>query len=145
MERMMIISSDGHVAPKMRSYREYIDPDMRAEFDDFCDDHDKNGSGHTAEGRALKMFIDEDVADEWDRTQGDTGRIDGMWDSDRRLEVLEGEGVCAEVLIPESAGLPFRLHQAAGVARRLCDADLRVFRERPAHRRHQLHQGRGQV
>ena len=113
MERMMIISSDGHVAPKMRSYREYIDPDMRAEFDDFCDDHDKNGSGHTAEGRALKMFIDEDVADEWDRTQGDTGRIDGMWDSDRRLEVLEGEGVCAEVLIPESAGLPFRLHQAA--------------------------------
>jgi predicted TIM-barrel fold metal-dependent hydrolase len=112
MERIMIISSDGHVAPKMRSYREYIDPDIRAEFDDFCDDHDKNTTGHPSEGRSLKMFVDEDLADKWDRTQGDTGRMDGLWDSDRRLEVLEGEGVCAEVLIPDF-GLPFQLHGPA--------------------------------
>jgi predicted TIM-barrel fold metal-dependent hydrolase len=102
----MIISSDGHAAPRMRTYRPYLKSSLHDEFDAFCDHFDELALGMSSQSKALKLSIDEDVADWWDHNYVHNHRIDGLWDADRRLEVLAEEGICGEVLIPDF-GTPF--------------------------------------
>jgi predicted TIM-barrel fold metal-dependent hydrolase len=96
MAKTAIISVDGHVKASRTAYREYI------------------------QARFLEPY------DEWVRAAEqagipDAGNVnpeygaDAQWDSKRRLEVLEGQGVVAEVLFPN--GQPFQLNRFEDAAR----------------------------
>jgi predicted TIM-barrel fold metal-dependent hydrolase len=102
MAKTAIISVDGHVKASRAGYRNYIQ----------------------------NKFID--AYDEWVRaaeTAGlpDAGNLnpeygfDAQWDSERRLEVLDGQGVVAEVLFPN--GQPFQVNRFEDAAR-AADAEL---------------------
>lgn len=34
-EHLLIVSSDGHVGPRVEDYRPYVDPSHRADFEDY--------------------------------------------------------------------------------------------------------------
>jgi predicted TIM-barrel fold metal-dependent hydrolase len=102
MAKTAIISVDGHVKASRAGYRDYI------------------------QARFLEAY------DEWVRGAEEAGIPDAgnlnpeygagaQWDSDRRLEVMEGQGVVAEVLFPN--GQPFQINRFEDAAR-APDADL---------------------
>jgi predicted TIM-barrel fold metal-dependent hydrolase len=106
--KIMIISSDGHATARMEDYTEYLDPEFRDEFREFCKVYREHGS-HTFEEPSMRARLDPYVVDEWIEQMIAPGRIDGNWDPARRLVELEREGVVAEVLFPDF-GLPFELY-----------------------------------
>jgi predicted TIM-barrel fold metal-dependent hydrolase len=102
MAKTAIISVDGHVKASRSGYRDYIQA----------------------------RYVD--VYDEWVRAAEvdgipDAGNLnpeygaDAQWDSERRLEVLDGQGVVAEVLFPN--GQPFQVNRFDDAAR-AADAEL---------------------
>jgi predicted TIM-barrel fold metal-dependent hydrolase len=90
MIRYLVISSDGHAGPRPEVYREYLDPKYREEFD----------VQHEARMKALEQAGDmlemRQETEKWG--QGKEYGLAGAWDSDRRNEVLDGDGVAAEIL-----------------------------------------------
>ena len=90
MSRTAIISVDGHVKASRAGYREYVEKQ-------YLDDYDE--SVKAAEDAGLP----------------DAGNLnpeygfEAQWDSDRRLEALESQGVVAEVLFPN--GQPFQVNR----------------------------------
>jgi predicted TIM-barrel fold metal-dependent hydrolase len=108
MDRIMVISSDGHATARMDDYTPYLDQEYREEFLDFCAVYRERGT-HTFEERALSQRLDPYLMDEWRENVIDAGRLDGNWDPRRRLIEQEREGVVAEVLFPDF-GLPFELY-----------------------------------
>ena len=102
MAKTAIISVDGHVKASRAGYRDYIQA----------------------------SFLD--AYDEWEGAEEEAGTPDAgnlnpeygfeaQWDSGRRLEVLEGQGVVAEVLFPN--GQPFQVNRFEDAAR-AAGADL---------------------
>jgi predicted TIM-barrel fold metal-dependent hydrolase len=90
MDRYLVISSDGHAGPRPEVYREYLDPKYRDEFD----------VQHKARMDALAQTAGRlEMAEEsakW--AEGKEYGLAGAWDSDRRNEILDGDGVAAEIL-----------------------------------------------
>src|SRR4029079_16851545 len=82
MERVAIISVDGHVKAPRAGYRDYIDPKWRGAFDDWV----KSTEG-TPDG-----FVRANCES-------------AQWDPKRRVADLEPQGVAAEVLF--ASGAPF--------------------------------------
>ncbi|HIF92575.1 MAG TPA: amidohydrolase, partial [Myxococcales bacterium] len=89
-ERYMVISSDGHAGPRPEVYREYLDPQFRDEFDV---QHATRMRALAEAGKRLEMAA-ESLKWAEDKAWG----LAGAWDSDRRLEVLDADGVAAEIL-----------------------------------------------
>ncbi|MCU1390573.1 MAG: hypothetical protein JWL72_3911 [Ilumatobacteraceae bacterium] len=87
MEPLAIISIDGHVRATRAQYREYMEPGVLDEFDAWV--RSEEGSGRPDTGN-LNPDFDPAV----------------QWDSELRLQMLDAEGVVAEVLFPND--LPFR-------------------------------------
>jgi predicted TIM-barrel fold metal-dependent hydrolase len=108
MQRLMVISSDGHATARMNDYEGYLDPGFREEFRAFCVTYRERGS-HTFEERALAQRLDPYLVDEWRETVIDAGRLEGNFDPRARVRELDTEGVAAEVLFPDF-GLPFELY-----------------------------------
>jgi predicted TIM-barrel fold metal-dependent hydrolase len=106
--KIMVISSDGHATARMDDYTDYMDPEFRDEFKEFCKVYRERGS-HTFEEPALRSRLDPYIAEEWIEEMIRPGRIEGNWNAQRRLKELEREGVAAEVLFPDF-GLPFELY-----------------------------------
>src|SRR5688572_23222905 len=100
MDRMMLLSSDGHASARMEEYRDYLETQFFEDFDAYLPayrglfprDFDRPGTKHR---------IDLDEYERWMGRTGDIGRLDGAWDVDRRLRELEAEGVVGEVLFPD--------------------------------------------
>lgn len=90
MGKIGIISVDGHVKASRRGYREYLDPEFRAEYDALV-------ASQEAEGIPDAGNLSPDLPAE------------GQWDSKTRQEALEGVGVVAEVLFPN--GMPFQVNR----------------------------------
>jgi len=90
MDRYLVISSDGHAGPRPEVYRDYIDPQYRNEFDV---QHQARMEGLEEAGGFLEM---REESAKWAEGK-DWGR-QGAWDSDRRNEVLDHDGVVAEIL-----------------------------------------------
>lgn len=90
MDRYLVISSDGHAGPKPEVYRDYLEAKYRDEFDV---QHKARMEGLTQAGGFLE--INEESA-KWAKGK-DWGR-EGAWDSVRRNEVLDQDGVAAEIL-----------------------------------------------
>src|SRR5438128_1191132 len=105
---MMVISSDGHAMARMRDYRPYIPSSHLEEFDEFLKAYEVEGV-KLADPASMRVTHDPETIDDWIRTVIEPGRLDGTWNRERRLEELEEQGVCAEVLFPDF-GLPFELY-----------------------------------
>ena len=87
MEQVAIISIDGHVRANRSMYRGYIDPSVVEDFDAWVRSEEKQVHPDTG-----NVHPDFDPA--------------VQWDSDARLEVLDTQGVTADVSFPNH--LPFR-------------------------------------
>lgn len=110
----MIVSSDGHAGATMADYRPYLDPEFRAEFDDFLLEWNEHGS-RNIDPPALQNRLDPQSIEEWNASMVRTGRLDGYVDSEVRLRDVGAEGICAEVIFPDF-GLPFELYSASHAA-----------------------------
>ena len=92
-DRYLIVSTDGHAGLLPEKYRDYVAPQYRGLFDE-----------HIAEEIAQraareKDFLIEDFNEKW-RT-GNESKLAAAWDSDLRVEVIDHDGVAAEVLFPD--------------------------------------------
>ena len=86
MERMGIISVDGHVTGSRAEYREFVDPEHLEAYDEWV---------HAIEALPFELG----------NLKPELGS-DSQWDSDKRVRDLESAGVVGEVLF--SNGLPFQ-------------------------------------
>lgn len=107
MEHALVISSDGHAMANMPDYRQYLPTRMHEEFDAFCAEYEEHGY-HTFDPESMLGRTDADVVQRWVESMHACGRLDGNSDPGRRLEILEDEGIVAEVLFPDF-GLPFEM------------------------------------
>jgi predicted TIM-barrel fold metal-dependent hydrolase len=89
----VVISSDGHAGPPAEVYREYLDPGFRERFDE----HQQA----MAELRAAFGDQNNSFREEWEAETGDGG-LTAAYDGDVRNELLDREGVAAEVLFPDA-------------------------------------------
>lgn len=92
-DRYLVVSTDGHAGLLPEKYRDYLDPEYRETFDQVI-------AGEIAERVAReKDFLIDEYNEKW-RT-GKDRLLAGAWDSDLRLEVIDEDGVAAEVLFPD--------------------------------------------
>ena len=92
MDRYLVISSDCHAGLTPKSYRDYLDPQYREKFDEQL--AIRQAALETA-GRSLEMA--EESA-KW--AEGKSSGLSGAWDHDKRIEVIDADGVAGEVLFP---------------------------------------------
>ncbi|MET0886025.1 MAG: amidohydrolase family protein [Mycetocola sp.] len=127
MDRLIIVSADGHAGPLPEVYRSYLEPQALEHFDAFVEDH------HRYVDSLYKVchYSDETIERIDDRFAIRTGGTSGAWDVDRRLQEMDDEGIAAELLVynHQLAGQPF----FSPVARRW-NPDLRAAGVRAFHR-----------
>ena len=99
MSNLLIISSDGHAAPPLEHYREYLDPEFRSDLDDLV------AAQHLRTTINFFDVLDPDVAIPYKNAMYDSGVIDGKFDVNRRVREVSREGIVGEVLYPD--GAPF--------------------------------------
>ena len=92
MERVAIISVDGHVRASRADYRQYIEREYVELYDDWVRAEE---AADSPQHGGLRPEVDET----------------SQWDSDLRLKDMESQGVVGEVLFPN--GLPFESRSAA--------------------------------
>jgi predicted TIM-barrel fold metal-dependent hydrolase len=112
MAKSAIISVDGHVKASRAGYRDYIRARFLEAYDDWVRAAD--AAGIPDAGNLNPEY-----------------GADAQWDSERRLEVLEGQGVVAEVLFPN--GQPFQINRFEDAARAQ-DAELEAEGRRAYNR-----------
>lgn len=103
-ERLTIVSSDCHAgAASMIDYREFLDPEFRSDYDEYCAAIDAyeaaTPSGLSAGGATS------------------TG-LAGLWDAAIRTRCLDDDGVAAEVIFAQGS-IPFGVYPAVGGGRKL--------------------------
>jgi predicted TIM-barrel fold metal-dependent hydrolase len=92
MERMAVISVDGHAKASRAGYRPYFEQKHLAAYDEWVAGQERQ---ELPDPGSVKPGLDPEC----------------QWDSERRLRELEREGVVAEVLFPN--GLPFGTRRTA--------------------------------
>jgi predicted TIM-barrel fold metal-dependent hydrolase len=136
-DRLIIVSSDGHIGPPAERYREYMDPGFVDAFDEWFANYVPVWltKGTTARSSEKSATDDAMWGEEYQRAFEARAAtipwgIDGKWDTARRLEALDIDGVAADVMFPDdqSANSPPFL----GLAR---DFSESFDRWSPAHRR----------
>ncbi len=92
-DRYLVVSTDGHAGLLPEKYRDYLDPQYRDEFD-------RRIAAEIAERAAReKDFLIRDYNEKWH--SGKERMLAAAWDSDLRTEVIDEDGVAAEVLFPD--------------------------------------------
>jgi predicted TIM-barrel fold metal-dependent hydrolase len=92
-ERYLVVSTDGHAGLLPHAYRGYLDPKYRERFD-ACIEIE------IAERAAReKDFLIDEFNERW--REGNLGYLAAAWDSDLRTQVIDADGVAAEVLFPD--------------------------------------------
>jgi len=89
----LVVSTDGHAGLPPHEYRAYLDPQYRERFDASLAEEIARRQA------AEKDFLIKEFNDEW--RAGKVGKLAAAWDSDLRNEVIDGDGVAAEVLFPD--------------------------------------------
>jgi predicted TIM-barrel fold metal-dependent hydrolase len=107
MSKITVISSDGHVAARMRDYRPYLDAPFVEDFDGFVSEYEKHGVA-TSDPTSIAERLDPETAKAWMENVADQGRLDAIWNPERRLVEMEREGITAEVLFQDFA-TPFMM------------------------------------
>jgi predicted TIM-barrel fold metal-dependent hydrolase len=93
-DRYVLISSDGHAGADVLDYRPYLPAALHAEFDAWADGFHEPWADFDRE------MADPD--DEFIRIGVASSMSPYNWDSDKRLEHLNSEGIAAEVLFPNT-------------------------------------------
>jgi predicted TIM-barrel fold metal-dependent hydrolase len=127
MERMLVVSADGHAGGPPEIYREYFEGKYLDELDALAEVDRVWRDNAITQSRFSTETLD--LIDRGDAIRG--GGELGAWELDRRLKELDREGVAAEVLIPghQVAMLPFFSHINAP-----CSNELRIAGARAYHR-----------
>jgi predicted TIM-barrel fold metal-dependent hydrolase len=96
VDRYLVISADCHAGPPAELYREHLDERFRDEFDR----HQRS----LAELREAQRVArdNEEFRKSWEAETGGDGGLTAAYDSDVRNDVLDQEGVAAEVLFPDA-------------------------------------------
>ena len=105
-ERLMVVSSDGHVGAEIEHYREYLDPAHLEAFDDYARAFDELAGGRSTDYKPMSRKVNARDLEVWKRDFLDTGRLEGYSDPARRCRELDREGLAGEVLFPDF-GIPF--------------------------------------
>jgi predicted TIM-barrel fold metal-dependent hydrolase len=92
-ERYLVVSTDGHAGLLPEKYRDYLDPQHRERFDR------EIGAEVAARVAREKDFLIDEFNEKW--RAGNGAKLAAAWDSDMRLEVIDADGVAAEVLFPD--------------------------------------------
>lgn len=106
MGNFVVISADCHAGPPAEMYREYMDPEVREQYDAFLEELAVMRAGV---GAAQSKFREKFLAKTGD------GGIKASWDPDEREKELDNDGVAGEVIFPDadvlgiggSSGSPF--------------------------------------
>src|SRR5580704_10151149 len=88
MSRITLISSDGHVAALMSDYRPYLESEYLEDFEAFLVDYAKYGVV-TTDSTNITNRLDPEAAAEWKEKVADPGRLDSMWNPERRAAELD--------------------------------------------------------
>ncbi len=129
-ERPVIISCDGHATGRPEDYVPYVEPGYRGQYEEFVRELAAKRAAMAKARAADRSLFSKEGSEQFEAETG-SGR-DGEWSSAVRTEVLEGEGVVAEVLFP-NAGVPFggfgesADHELRGVGNRAFDRWLIDF------------------
>ncbi len=107
-ERLLLVSSDGHIGPPAERYRDYFDPKFRADFDEWFAAYIPMWmtKGTIAAG-SEKEVIDGHMwgAEYTEEFQKRAAKIpwgiEGKWDPMKRLEAMDIDGVTADVMFPD--------------------------------------------
>jgi predicted TIM-barrel fold metal-dependent hydrolase len=91
----LVISSDCHAGLPNAEYREWLDPEFRAPFDESL--AARAAMDEELAGRGLR---NEEFAEEWERDNAEGLR--GGWDAARRDRELDADGVAGEVIFPDA-------------------------------------------
>jgi predicted TIM-barrel fold metal-dependent hydrolase len=122
-QRPVVISCDGHATGRPQDYIPYVEPAYREEYERSV----RKIEARRAERAKAKADDPSLFADEgsfgFEKETGDA--LDGEWNSSVRTQVLDSEGVVAEVLFP-NGGVPFSVsgaaaHELRGVGNRAYD------------------------
>jgi predicted TIM-barrel fold metal-dependent hydrolase len=107
-EKVLMISSDGHVTARMKDYRPYIPASLHDEFDGFLKLYAEKGARLNEPASMIRTYDDE-IVQQWQVNVIEEGRLEGTWDLEARMKEMARAGLAAEVLFPDF-GLPFELY-----------------------------------
>ncbi len=93
MDRFTIISSDCHAGLPAAQYREYLDPQFREVFDMALPIQKEMTD------KSEQVFLLKEINDQW--RAGVEEHLTGAWDYDKRIEVLNGDGIAGEIIFPD--------------------------------------------
>ena len=105
MEHYVVISSDTHAGPNSPVYRDYLDPEFRADFDEELAERQALIDARRVDAEASPFVGDEEFKEEW-FGEDDEGNslheigLRGGWDAATRDTELDNDGVAAEVVFP---------------------------------------------
>ncbi len=93
-DRYLVVTADTHAGLRPGHYREYIDPPYHERYDEAV----------KAQLAIAKMMSESFKIDEENQQyyQVHAEALKGAWDHDRRVEVLEADGIVAEVIFPDA-------------------------------------------
>jgi predicted TIM-barrel fold metal-dependent hydrolase len=100
-DRLLIVSSDGHVGPPVDAYREYIDPACRADYEDWLAQYVPMWMATQPKSAELRETLSESYKREWLANAKVAEGAAGTWDPAQRLASLDADGIAADVLFPD--------------------------------------------
>ena len=93
MDKILVISSDGHAGLPPEKYRDYVSPEHRETFDLAL-------PIQSARAREMsEKFLIADINEQW--RKGRAEPLSGAWDGDQRNKVMDGDGIAGEVIFPD--------------------------------------------
>jgi predicted TIM-barrel fold metal-dependent hydrolase len=119
MDRFVVISADCHAVGRPDDFIPYLDAEHRDAYEASLDRRTELAEGRKASEDGGLLFSRESLEDyrAHEETTDDVGGTAGQWDSERRIEELENDGVVAEVVFPNGGpfvtgrgGVPFPHH-----------------------------------
>ena len=93
MTRHLVVSSDCHAGLPPERYREYLDPQYRERFDT------ELALQIAQREEMARLFLVDEFNESWQRDNSEL--LAGAWDHDKRIEVLDADGIAVEIVFPD--------------------------------------------
>lgn len=100
-DRLLVISSDGHVGPPVEAYRGYVDPEHRGAFEDWLDAYVPMWVATQTKESNLPETLSERYKREWMANDKVAEGAAGTWMPAQRLASMDADGIAADVLFPD--------------------------------------------
>lgn len=100
-DRLLIVSSDGHVGAAVEDYRDYMDPGYRSDFDDWLGQYVPQWIATKPKDPGLPETLSEDYKRGWIANDKVSRGAEGTWNAPSRLRTMDADGIVADVLFPD--------------------------------------------